>query len=92
MLQQGNEIIVTGLRDAPPPPQLNQGTNDNQDINLEYVSAEEIAAQIKREKARTEVQLQVQQEAKDLRVSESLSYSKMKGDREPKRTKRSDNR
>jgi hypothetical protein len=61
MLQQGNEVIVTGLRDAPPLLQSNQGTNDNQDIDLRYDSAEEIAAQIEREKARTKVQLRVQQ-------------------------------
>jgi hypothetical protein len=54
MVQQGNEVIVTGLRDAPPPPQSNQGINDDQDIDLGYDSAEEIAAQIEREKARVQ--------------------------------------
>jgi hypothetical protein len=61
MLQQGNEVIVTGLRDAPPLPQLNQGINDDQDIDLGYDSAENIAAQIERERARTEAQIQIQQ-------------------------------
>jgi hypothetical protein len=60
MLQQGNEVIVTGLRDAPPPPQLNQGINDDQDIDLGYDSAKDIAAQIERERACTKAQIQVQ--------------------------------
>jgi hypothetical protein len=62
MLQQGNKVIVTGLRDAPPPPQSNQGINDDQDIDLRYDSAEDIAAQTERERARTEAQIQVQQQ------------------------------
>jgi hypothetical protein len=61
MLQQGNEVIVTGLRDALPPPQSNQGINDDQNIDLGYDSAEDIAAQIERERACTEAQIQVQQ-------------------------------
>jgi hypothetical protein len=60
MLQQGNEVIVTGLRDALLPPQSNQGINDDQDIDLGYDSAKDIAAQIERERARTEAQIQVQ--------------------------------
>jgi hypothetical protein len=61
MLQQGNEMIVTGLRDAPPLPQSNQEINDDQNIDLGYDSAKDIAAQIERERARTEAQIQVQQ-------------------------------
>jgi hypothetical protein len=59
MLQQ---MIVAGLRDTLPPPQSNQGINDDQDIDLGYDSAEDIAAQIERERACTEAQIQVQQQ------------------------------
>jgi hypothetical protein len=62
-LAQGNELVVTGLKDALLPAHSNQeGTNDDQDIDLGYESTEEIAAQIEREKAHTEAQLQVQQQ------------------------------
>jgi hypothetical protein len=48
--QQGNNLVVTGLRDAPPPAHSNlQGSNDDQDIDFGYESTEEIAAQIERE-------------------------------------------
>jgi hypothetical protein len=63
VLAQGNELVVTGLKDALLSAHSNQeGTNDNQDIDLRYESTEEIAAQIEREKACTKAQLRVQQQ------------------------------
>jgi hypothetical protein len=94
ILAQGNELVVTGLKDALLPAHSNQeGTNDDQDINLGYESTEEITTQIKREKARTEAQLRVHSKRPtNSKVSKSLSSSKMRGDKEPKRTRRSGNR
>jgi hypothetical protein len=48
--QQGNDLVVTGLRDIPPPAYSNlQKSNDNQHIDLGYKSTEKIAAQIEGE-------------------------------------------
>jgi hypothetical protein len=61
VLAQGNELVVTGLKNVLLLAHSNQEvTNDDQDINLGYESTEKIATQIKREKARTKAQLQVQ--------------------------------
>jgi hypothetical protein len=55
--QQGNDLVVTGLRDTPPPEYSNlQGSYDDQEIDLGYKSTEEIATQIERERACTELQ------------------------------------
>jgi hypothetical protein len=64
---------------------LNQeGTNNSQDIDLGYESTEEIAALIQRHSYEYN-----SERPTDSKVSKSLSYIKTRGDKEPKRTRRS---
>jgi hypothetical protein len=84
ILAQGNELVVTGLKDALPPAHSNQeGTNDDQNIDLGYESTEEITVQIEREKACTEAQLRVQQQ--DTNKFESLKILKLQQDKRKQR-------